>query len=534
MSGAVVVVRVEAPGIGCGGHSRRMTCAIPSGGIYCLRAPVRHVCSSHERMTHGAQAPGYERDNLQMKKAVTRRSFIGTAAAAAGAMSAIATAALPNVAQAGVTAQARLNGKLQVVQELGFHPDYNDHLKRTITDFAASNRWDLDLSDLAGFLGSSSIYDKLQAQKAAGQSVDVIMHSGLSARLMNFYDLVSDATALVNRARTRYGPVLTGIRATHFTDGKWLGLPLHGRVDGHWVRRDKFAEVGLSIEAGDFDTWDKMRASAMAVNKPGQAYGWGMTVNRSGDGDGLIWNVIHSWGGALADPTGEIVTLFSPETIDAISWLAEIYLNPAYAAMLPPGVNSWNDTSNNEAWLASQIALTQNAGTLYATSVTRNITTEDGVTRLADVTGLVVQPLGPANNRLQGASGTHWWFMKGAKNFDAAAQLAEAHLQPEYQRELWRVGSGYVVPAYENQWEEPIIAEHPIARVFKTVAFNEPPFQGRSYRGPLSAAAEAVDAQNLISDMFGEIIAGKPIIAAVRDGHLRAVDIYQSLGFKGR
>ena len=485
------------------------------------------------RMTYGAQASGYERDNLQMKKTVTRRSFIGTAAAAAGTMSALATATLPNVAQAGVSAQARLNGKLQVVQTADFHPDYNDHLKKTITEYAAAQRWDLDLSDLAGFLGSSGIYDKLQAQKSAGQPVDLIVHSGLSARLMNFYDLVTDATPLVNRAKQRYGQVMTGLRATHFTDGKWLGLPFHGRVDGIWLRRDLFAQVGLSIDAGDFDTWDKVRESARAVSSTGK-YGWGMTVNRSGDGDGLIRNVMWAFGGAMADPTGEIVTFFSPETIDAVAWLTDIYTNPANQSMLPPGVNAWNDTSNNEAWLASQLAMTQNAGTLYATSVTRNVTIEDGVTRLADVTGVIVYPLGPANVRLQGASGTHWWFMKGAKNFDAASQLAEAHLEPDTQRELWRVGSGYVVPAYENQWDEPIIAEHPIARVFKTVAFNEPPFQGSAYRGPLTAAAEAVDAQNVVSDMMGEILAGKPVIAGVRDAHLRIVDIYQSLGFKGR
>ena len=46
-----------------------------------------------------------------------------------------------------------LSGKLQVVQVLDFHPDHNEFLKKSITDFAASKGWALDLSDLAGFLG---------------------------------------------------------------------------------------------------------------------------------------------------------------------------------------------------------------------------------------------------------------------------------------------------------------------------------------------------------------------------------------------
>src|SRR6266508_1129987 len=101
-----------------------------------------------------------------MKKAVTRRGFIGRAAATAGALSTFATAAAPNIAQAGVSAQARLQGKLQVVQVLDFHPDHNAHNKKVIEDWAAATigAQNLDLSDLAGFLGSSNIYEKLQAQ----------------------------------------------------------------------------------------------------------------------------------------------------------------------------------------------------------------------------------------------------------------------------------------------------------------------------------------------------------------------------------
>ena len=74
---------------------------------------------------------------------------------------------------------------------------------------------------------------------------------------------------------------------------------------------------------------------------------------------------------------------------------------------------------------------------------------------------------------------------------------------------------------------------HPIARVFKTVAFNEPPFQGNSYRGPLSAAAEAVGFQNVVSDTMGEILKGKPVAQAVKEMHDRAVKIYKEFGLKG-
>ena len=91
-----------------------------------------------------------------------------------------------------------------------------------------------------------------------------------------------------------------------------------------------------------------------------------MTVNRSGDGNSMVQNVIFRHGGHLQDETGQKVTFNSPETIAGLEWLKETYTAEEYAPMLPPGVLSWIDTSNNEAFLAGQIAITQNAGTMYA------------------------------------------------------------------------------------------------------------------------------------------------------------------------
>jgi multiple sugar transport system substrate-binding protein len=348
------------------------------------------------------------------------------------------------------------------------------------------------------------------------------------------YDLTVDATPLVNRAVQRWGRPYSSARAGHVIDNKWIGLPFYDRTGGYFVREDKFAEAGLPAQSGFTERWDFIKDACYAVSNPSQNfYGWGMTVNRSGDGQSVVNNIIWAWGGAIADPTGQIVTFFSPETIDAVTWLADIYMGSASQQMVPPGVNSWNDISNNEAWLAGTLAFTSNAGTLYAKSVVDGTLTPEG-RPLADVTRLIQQPYGPFGTRLQGSGGHYFYFMKGSRNFDVAAQLADHMLSDEVQQALWRISPGYVVPAYENRWNHPIISENKISQSFRPVAFNEPPFQGVSYRGPLSEAADAVEQQSVQTDMMGEVLAGKPVIAAVRDAHLRMVDIYQSFGYKGR
>ena len=464
-----------------------------------------------------------------MTKGITRRGFIGRAAASAGALSTFASAAAPSVAQAGVVQQARVNGRLQVVQAADFNNDHNNFVKQQIESYAASQGWALDLSDLAGFLGGSDVYQKFQAQKAAGQPVDFIVHQGLDLRLMHVYDLVRDAGPVMSRLLQRYGRTTSGAQVNANIGGKWVGVPFFDRTDGYWVRTDKAAENGFYPETGSFDTWQGVFDAAKAMSRPQEGfYGWGMTTNRSGDGEYLMWRVIHAWGGALADPTGNIVTLYSPETIDAMSWLADVYMNPSNQSMFPPGVNAWNDLSNNEAFLAGTIGVTSNGGTLFASA-------RYNQNPVANVTAFLPNPLGPYGARIAFSNASYLYFMNGSNNFEPSAQLAEHLLSEGVQRQLYTVSSGYAVPAFDAFWNTPEIqADTQVAMKFRVVSQADPPVSGNAYRGPTTDASGAVLFQQIATDMFGEILAGKPVEQAVRETHLRAVRIYQEFGLPGR
>jgi multiple sugar transport system substrate-binding protein len=463
-------------------------------------------------------------------RSVSRRRILGGAGAALAAVAAACGPANGGTAGGGAPAPsgtATVSGKLQVVQVLDFHPDHNAFLRKSITEFASARGWDLDLSDLAGFLGGSDIYQKLQAQKSAGQPVDLIFH-GLSGPRLNLFGLTRDATPLVNQMVQRYGQPYSTARVTHLINGKWVGLPFYDRTGGYFIREDRFAEQGLTIAGGAFDRWDRLLAAARAVSRPDQNFaGWGMTVNRSGDGESHVWDLIQGFGGALTDDSGQVVTLNSPQTVEGVRFLADVYRAPENAGVTPQGVNAWNDTSNNEAYLAGTIAITSNSGTLYAKAVLDK-------NPVADATTLIQKPYSASGQRLQGSGGHYFYFMEGSKNFDPAAQLADHLLSDEVQKTLWQISAGYVVPAYANRWDDPLIRDNRIARAFRPISFNEPPFPAMAWRGPVTEASEAVSGENVATDMMGEILAGKAVDAAVRDAHNRAVSIYQSFGFKGR
>jgi multiple sugar transport system substrate-binding protein len=253
-----------------------------------------------------------------------------------------------------------------------------------------------------------------------------------------------------------------------------------------------------------------------------------MTTNRSGDGEYLMWRVIQAWGGALTDPTGNIVTFYSPETIDAVSWLADVYLNPQNQNMFPPGVNAWNDLSNNEAFLAGSIGVTSNGGTLFASA-------RYNKNPVADVTAFLPNPLGPYGVRIASSNASYMYFMNGAANYDASAQLAEHMLTEQVQRQLYTVSSGYAVPAWDALWNTPEIqADTQVALKFKVISQADPAVSGNAYRGPSTDASNASLFQQFATDMFGEVLAGKPVEQAVRETHIRVVGIYNQMGFRGR
>jgi len=459
---------------------------------------------------------------------ITRRGMFSRAGQAAGTLAALQVAGV-SVAQAGVVSQAAVTGRLQVVQAADFNNDHNEFVKKTITDYAAAQRWQLDHSDLAGFVGATDIYQKLQAQKAAGQPVDFIVHQGLDQRLMYVYDLYQDATPVLNRAVQRYGRVASNARVSGLIYDKWVGVPFFDRTDGYWVRTDKLAEAGIDVNSGALNTWYGVLDAAKAISRPDQNfYGWGMTTNRGGDGEYLMWRIIQAWGGALADDTGAYVTLYSPETIDGVTWLREVYANPANAGIVPPGVGSWNDISNNEAYLAGTVGITSNAGTLFASA-------RFNKNPVADTTAYLPNPIGPYGARIASSTQSYLYFMNGSKNFDAASQLAEQLISEPVQRQLYRVSSGYAVPAYDAFWNTPEIqADSQVSLKFREVSQAEPPVAGDSYRGPITDASAAVLFQQVATDMMGEVLSGKPVEQAVRETADRAIRVYQEFGLPGR
>jgi len=73
-----------------------------------------------------------------------------------------------------------------------------------------------------------------------------------------------------------------------------------------------------------------------------------------------------------------------PETLSALEWAIKMWQDK----VLDPSVYSWDDSSNNRAYLAKTISSTENAASIYLVAADRD-------PDLAKKTGTCLRPAGP-------------------------------------------------------------------------------------------------------------------------------------------
>jgi multiple sugar transport system substrate-binding protein len=452
----------------------------------------------------------------------SRRDVLrGSAATGAGLM--LAGSGLPALGQE-LELPKSAAGKLTVIHRTEYFESAQTAFRETVAAFASANNVELDISttnaeSFGDFLG------KMTAAVRAGNPPDFAYTSNVSIAQMHLLDLVEDVTDVVEEAISKYGEIMPGLNAEKVgkIDGRWKSIPLIGTTTGYFIRGDKLKEKG--IDPATLTDYGKRRDAALAISGP-DFYGWGLTPNQSGDGFGFLISVVQAHGGHFTDETGQIITFNSPETVAAFEWLQETYdRNGKYAAALPPGVESWNDISNNEAYLAGQIGYTHNAFSVYAQAK------RDNNPVYPNTVLLTAAHANNGDSRDGGNVGGWMTVFKGAPNADLAKQLALNLLDPENFGKISALGGVLFTPAYSNLWTDELIASDPNLAIVKQQVSVTNPFLGQSWPANPNAGIDAIRAQGVLEQSVGNVISGRMSPAdAVKDAHQKMVDIFEEGG----
>ena len=365
---------------------------------------------------------------------------------------------------------------------------------------------------------------KLLAEVEAGNPPDLVYHVRLANLLWanNALEAVDDTVAELIET---YGEPAFGQKNAGIIEGSWFAIPYMMNGNGPWGRRSIFEEGGFDVEA--LETYEQRRDASLAISKPEEdLYGWGLTYNTGGDATGFIEHVMQSWGGHYTNEDVTEVTFNSPETVAAIQFIAEIYTSEQYAPMIPPGVASWDDSSNNEAFLAGTIAYTNNAPSIYAKAKA------DGNPIFEDIHRFQTA-MGPTGEKLESGGGGQFFIPRGAASPDLARELSKHLLLPDVFLPISLISAGLFLPAYDAYYEmEEVVtafeADPNLASMGRSALGTHLGGSWPATPGPLF---DAINAQAVLTDMMAQIIAqGVSVEDAVAQAHDRIISIGQEMG----
>jgi len=261
--------------------------------------------------------------------------------AAGGAAPATAAPAAANVARKIVLFWGRQQ----------FLPESNDYLTESVK--------------LAGQKGGFDVSVQLFSNDEHPKKEVVAMESGVvpditytyAPALWNQNGYAMDVQALYDEVGNSGGgwlPLAEGSSRT--AAGKRIGVPMNNEPWFLHLRKDKFAEVGVTLP---LKTWDEMMAAFAKVNKPAEnfyAFDGQMT---EADWSGNCLQFMWAFGGRLFDKEGT-PTINTPQNIAGVKAYTDLFKNK----MMPPSVVSQNAAGNNEAWLSGQTAAVSNPGSI--------------------------------------------------------------------------------------------------------------------------------------------------------------------------
>ncbi len=457
---------------------------------------------------------------------VSRRTFLKLSGMTLGVGMVAACAPVgPGAAPAGEAAPVDAPKALWAIYSEDFHPDYNDLVRKSIEDWAVANNVTLEIATTAGFVAGGADIQKMAAAVAADDAPDLWHRSG-SIHQLRQLGLIVPVTELTEEIVATHGDIATRTYKEAFHDGNFYAVPHHVRSDGGWARKDIFDAAGIDITA--LRTFDELRDACMEVSDPGkEIWGFGMSVNKSGDGEYLVQRVVNAYGGSFVDETGQLVAIDSPETLAAVEWLVDTYTNPKWEKMLPPGILSYTDTSNNEAYLGGKLAYTQNGGTMYAKGVLDK-------NPVAETTIWDLPKGGPGRKDFFGLGAKNFMLMKTGKNPDTARELIKSFMSEEMLKQVYTTATTYALPAYAKMWDWTEITSVPNSIAQKAGALDPIGWNGVAFPGPSTPWADAIAAANVATDMVASVINGQASAAeAVKQAHEKAVGIFKEMGAAG-
>ncbi|MCW3475326.1 ABC transporter substrate-binding protein [Limobrevibacterium gyesilva] len=290
----------------------------------------------------------------------------------------------------------------------------------------------------------------------------------------------------------------------------WIAVPMGGSGGPIVYRKSWVKEAGFDQIPNDLGQFLKLCENLKKNNHPsGFALG-----NAVGDANAYCNWLLWAHGGYIVDEAGKIA-INRKETVEALKYGKDLYKT------FISGVLSWQDPSNNKAFIAEDIGLTANGVSIYF--VLKN---DPKTARIAEDTDHAPMPSGLVGKSPQSALVLNGMVFKHTKYPNASKEFLRFMMEQE-QYEKWLTGCiGYWAQPLKAYAEADVWKNDPKIATFRDTCGNE---FWNGYKGPITAASGAVTADYVNVQMFAAVSSGQATPEeAVKEAERRARRYYKS------
>jgi multiple sugar transport system substrate-binding protein len=320
-------------------------------------------------------------------------------------------------------------------------------------------------------------------------------------------------TEIVEQMRKAPGGVNENILPLAEEGGKYYGAPFGLNPQAGHVRMDLFEKAGYS----DFpDTWEKFVEAAQKITQP-PMYAYGMALGLTpSDSLADVMSVVWSYGGALVDKESR-PALNSPGTVKAFQLIDDMFTK---YKIIPRGTLSWDNSGNNKAYQAGQVAYALNPPSIYSSLIKDN-------SPLLDKTGLFPPPGGPAGRFKNGYS-DYWSVFKLAPYPEVAKGLVGYLLEPKRYGQFIVGAQGRYLPVYPSLAKDPFWSSRPAFKGLIQIADGA---ITTYWPGKLNQALGEVVTQSVVIKWVQKMLVDRmPPAEAVGKAQEEMVQIYKRYG----
>ena len=412
---------------------------------------------------------------------VPRRTFLKGAATVAGAA---ALGGIPSILAAGQAPAYPKGTKLHMLQQINFVPAGDKVFIEQAAVFSKQMGVEIQVETIA------------QNDVPTRATSAITMRSGPDIILIqnNFPLLIADGLADVSDVAEALGNSQGGYydisRANAFAGGHWIAVP-HDVYAWAWNYRESWLrEAGYEKFP---DTWDGFREMGKKLKANGHPVGqaFGHSTN---DPNNYCYALIWCFGGYEVEKNGKTVVLDKKGTLEALK------LNTAmWTECMDEGGLSWDDASNNRAFLAGSLSVTGNSPSIYFVA-------RDKFPDVYKDMNHAPTPKGPGGQFYQLPVYSSM-VMKYSKNQKLAKEFIKWYMAKEQYEKWFEVMDTFSVPPTKMWYSHPIWTKDPKLTLFRDVIKDS---RWAGYAGPPSRKASEAMAKYIIVDMFAKAIQGSP------------------------